>query len=160
MTYMKLHLKLHHTLAASVAALALSPALLKADPNPSPPVSLAVTNAPTLQEDLADQAALVQQIGSEAARGFDPEAHARALRAQIEALIAGSATAKAAPEAPPLAPEITVRTAAANSSMPAAVGVSAPGTSEETAVREAIQKLRAVLDRLEAQLNTGAHQHP
>jgi hypothetical protein len=126
-----------------------------------------VPSAPAGQEDLADQAALVQEIGAEASRGFDPEAHARALRAQIEALIGKPVAAKAV-VAPASAPGATGSgTSAAVAllapvakpvlapALPAMTSASASGPSESV-VRDAIQKLESVLDNLKTEVNREA----
>jgi hypothetical protein len=139
-----------------LAILAVTPALFAAEPNPSAPARPAI-NAPSLPEDLAEQAALVQQIGEEAARWFDPEAHARALRAQIESLVSTSTAVKpAAPlEAAPVAgPSSRTVAKPSPSPMPAAApATTAASSPRKAAIREAIQKARTALDELEFQLN-------
>ena len=137
-----------------LAICAVTPALFAAEPNPSattPPVR----NAPTLPEDLAEQAALVQQIGEEAARGFDPEAHARALRAQIESLVSTSTAAKpAAPSEAALGAVPGNRTVAKAPPLPTPAPTTAtPSSPPKAIIREAIQKVRTALDELEFQLN-------
>jgi hypothetical protein len=139
-----------------LAILAVTPALFAAEPSPSAPAP-PVSNVPSLPEDLAEQAALVQQIGEEAARGFDPEAHARALRAQIESLVSTSTAAK--PSAPSEAAPVAVpasRTVAKPSPSPTpapATAMATPDSPRKTVIRDAIQKVRTALDELEFQLN-------
>jgi hypothetical protein len=131
-----------------LAILAATPALFAAEPSPSAPAPPA--SAPSLPEDLAEQAALVQQIGEEAARGFDPEAHARALRAQIESLVSTSAAAK--PSAPSEAAPGAVpasRTVAKPSPSPTpapATALATPYSPRKAVIRDAIQKVRTALD--------------
>jgi hypothetical protein len=125
------------------------PALLAAEPNSSaaaePAASASISPA-----ELADQAALVQQIGSEAARGFDAEAHARALRQQIEVLVAAP-TAAAAATAPtrilPAGRPTPLRTAAV-----APMSTEPAKLAGNSAIRMAIEKMRAAIEELEAQL--------
>lgn len=135
----------------ALTILAAAPALLLADPNPPAGVAPA---SPSSQEDLAEQAALVQQIGEDAARGFDAEAHARALRAQIEALIATPTTAKASASletpkrsVPSPKPAEVLGTTAAPARAVAVRDV------RDGALKESIRKLRSALEEFEAQLN-------
>ncbi len=144
-----------------VAMLSATPVLMAEEPVTPPPPTGVLTNAPVLPEDLAEQAALVQQIGEEAARGFDPEAHARELRRQIESLASMPANGKApaATQTPALAetPVATVpvrgpeRKPAPITSTRQAVTPVSP--ARETTVKEAVQRVRAALDQLETQLN-------
>jgi hypothetical protein len=125
-----------------VAILACAPALFAADTN-SPPPSVPSIEPPALRVNLTEQADLVRQIGEEAARGFDPEAHARWLRGQIEALA----------DKPDVAPETVA------ASKPALELAPKPaGSARETALRDTIAKLRALASQLEAQLSP-AQQH-
>jgi hypothetical protein len=139
------------------ALLAAAPALLAAEPSPST-AAVPATQALALPEDLAEEAALVQQIGEEAARGFDAEAHARALRAQIEALVStpsGSAPVKtvatpaptlSVPASKPLEkPTVTTTTTPAL--------VTPPASSKDSALREAVQRVKTALNELELQVN-------
>lgn len=75
---------------------AAASALIAAETN-SPAPTLLTNTAPALQIPIVEQAELVQQIGEEAAKGFDSVEHARSLRAQIEALVSRSVPPK--PEA-------------------------------------------------------------
>ena len=72
--------------ATLLAMAALLPALFAAEPD-TPTSADVVQPVPSSPEAIAEQAALVRQIGADAARGFDPEAHAHALRVQIETLV-------------------------------------------------------------------------
>ncbi len=144
------------------ALLAVTPALFAAEP--APPTMAAPGPAPATEpsfpEDLADQAGLVQQIGAEASRGFDVEAHARALRAQIEALVSGSAasagsgantnvnlTAQSSAKPVSASPAVTKLTA------PAPLEPPAKPAPQNSAVQDAIRKMRAALEELETQLH-------
>lgn len=145
-----------------LATLSAGPALLAAEPVEMPataPAPSAVsTNAPAFSEDLADQAALVQQIGEAAARGFDPEAHARSLRLQIEALAHAPVkdhekaptvtppTVSSKPSAPALSPPASV-------AAPATPSAPAPATGRDPAVRDSLQKLKSALNELETRLS-------
>jgi hypothetical protein len=136
--------------------LSAAPTLMATEPPLTVPVAspvMVATNAPALPEDLAEQAALVQQIGEDAARGFDPEAHAHALRLQIEALAAMPTNAKAPPPTASPAPMAAQAKPAPVPSAPAPAPSSAGMPARETSVRNAIQRMRSVLDDLEVQLN-------
>ncbi len=144
--------------ALAAALLSVAPGLLAQQTTNSPPV--AVSPAPPLTaEDLAEHAALVQQIGDEAARGFDAEAHAHALRLQIEALVSKAGSAKE----PAAVPQASTATAPLSQPVlipqqPAPIRASAPTSrpveAQSAAIHDSIQKLRELLDRLENQLNT------
>jgi hypothetical protein len=145
-----------------LALMAAAPALWAAEPtstNVADPPKEAVPTG----EGIAEQAALVQQIGAEAARGFDVEAHARTIRAQIEALISKGAGPKGAA---PLQAETVLASPARNDSKsienkpaekkPGAVALPQPSPAPEL-VKEttlAIQRLRAALDELEGRLHS------
>jgi len=134
---------------------AAASALFAAETNSNAPTLL--TNAvPVLQVDLVEQARLVAEIGTEAAKGFDTEAHARSLRAQIETLLTKPAPAKTI--APTDAVEITTppseptaKTLAVTAPATATTTTSTTGPNPE-ALKEAIRILRAEADRLEAHL--------
>ncbi len=136
--------------ATLLAMAALLPALFAAEPD-TPTSADVVQPVPSSPEAIAEQAALVRQIGADAARGFDPEAHAHALRVQIETLVKEPSVPPAPlltkPPAPAVAPPDKKERPSAISAWPAA---------PESAVRLAIQKVRAALAELEAQLNAPA----
>jgi len=139
-----------------LAFLAVTPALLAADPAAPAPASMPAADN-LLSGDLADEAGLVQQIGAEASRGFDVEAHARALRAQMEALVSG-ATASGnvntnldAAVPPPV--KAAAATPVVRVTQPVANKPSASPAPQDGAVQEAIRKMRAALDDLESQLH-------
>ena len=85
-------------------------------------------------------------------RGFDAEAHARALRLQIEALVAVPTAAAAATATAP------TRILQAGKPTPPRTAAVAPMWTEpaklagDSAIRMAIEKMRAAIDELEAQL--------
>ena len=132
-------------------------ALFAAETN-SPAPTLPTNAVPALQVDLVEQARLVAEIGTDAAKGFDSETHARSLRAQIEALLTKPAPAKPdtkadavenpAPPTDPAttAPAVTAPTATATPTITSATG------PNPAALKEAIRILRAEADRLETQL--------
>ncbi|MBI2929074.1 MAG: hypothetical protein HYY24_25705 [Verrucomicrobia bacterium] len=121
------------------------------------PVPTLLTNAvPVLQVDLVEQARLVAEIGQEAAKGFDAETHARALRAQIEALLTEPSPAK--PSAPADAVENTTPPSEPVAKVPAVTAPATPTITTSTTgpdpavLRRVIAILRGEADRLEAQL--------
>ena len=130
--------------------LALTPALLAGEPTVTTPAP-AVQAAPAAPEDIAEEAALVQQIGEEAARGFDPEAHAHALRTQIEALVSTPLEAMekaAAPASVLTSTNVSNVVAVKPAARPSVEPAPAP-LSRDAAIREAIQKMRAALEMLD-----------
>ena len=142
-----------------IALLAATPMLFAAEPvtqNPADPVPK-VAPSP---EDVADQAALVQQLGQEASRGFDPEAHAHALRLQIEALLSAPTALKTPPATTTAPAPVPAVALPSNRTVDRPVApvlsptpVAAPAQSRDTAIREAFRKVRTVLDDLEVRLN-------
>ena len=113
-------------------------------------------------QDIAEQAELIQQIGEDAARDFDVEAHARSLRAQIESLLTKPATAK--PTAPTGAVENTTPQPE-SADKPSAVVVPATATANGNAsttgadpatLREAILVLRRAANELETRIESSA----
>jgi hypothetical protein len=146
-------MKMKTSLIVASFALALTPGVFAEEPNPAT-AAQSVTNAAVLPEDLADQAALVQQIGAEAARGFDPEAHAKALRQQIEALLA-SPTKAALPIA--ASPSSGAPRSAKAALADAGSGTNQPSSTQQAAIQEAVQKIRAALGELEARLSADGH---
>jgi hypothetical protein len=138
-----------------ITLFAATTALIAAETN-SPAPAPTTNSVPVIQVDLVEQARLVTEIGQEAAKGFDVEAHARSLRTQIESLLAKPAAKPTAPvgvvenTTPPSepaakAPAITVpATATTNTS------TTGP---DPAALREAIRILRSEADRLQVQLD-------
>lgn len=132
-------------------------ALFAAEPNPTAPTPTTNT-VPALQVDLAEQARLVAEIGTEAAKGFDTETYARSLRAQIEALLSKPAPPKpdvkteaADNTTPPAVPATKAPDLTAPAARPAPAKTSVTGP-DRAALKEAVRILRAEADRLEAQL--------
>lgn len=136
-----------------LALATMTSGLLAAEPNAAP-ASEPSTNVVTSTEDIADQAALVQQIGEDAARGFDPVAHAHELRLQMEALISAPSGVKAPAANQPVPMTLPSTAGTVKASAPTAPAVVPPARQpRESAIQESIQKLRAVVDQLERQLN-------
>ncbi len=136
----------------SLALLALAPALWAAEPKASAPVATAL---PLTQEEIADRATLVQQIGEEASRGLDAEAHARALRAQMESLVATSRAEASGTKGP--SSSVAVPKMEPVKSIVASPPFKAKETSpSEASIREALRKLRSAVDELDARLDPGA----
>lgn len=136
---------------------AATPALFAAESNPAP---ITTTNTvPALQVPLVEQAELVQQIGREAAGDFDTEVQAKYLRSRIEALLT-PATAKVAAATGPTGTAKGQESAQPGPTVSGPVLVAAPapmvkagGRQADPAVlKEAIRKLRAMADELEAQV--------
>jgi hypothetical protein len=136
---------------------AAASALIAAETNSPAPTQMTNT-ASVLQIPIVEQAELVQQIGEEAAKGFDSVEHARSLRAQIEALVSSSTPPKPAGKsdamdnpAPTTGPATKAPAFAAPSATatPAIAGIAGRNPA---ALEEAIRILRAEADRLEAQL--------
>jgi hypothetical protein len=141
--------------------LAATPALFAAETN-APAPSLLTNAMPALQVSLAEQADLVRQIGEDAARGFDAEAHARNLRAQIESLVTKPAITKpsVATEPPAASAQQTEATGKPSGSPAPGQVETAEGASTErpelTPLKEAVRKLRAMADELEAHVEKAA----
>lgn len=141
----------------ALAMLATAPVLFAADTN-SPASTLPPQQPPALQVNLTEQADLVRQIGEEAARGFDPEAHARWLREQIEALTpkpglnaGGRATTAITPDMPTTVVTGATSPMPGSKAQPELEDQSATARAE-VVLRETITKLRAMANQLEGQV--------
>jgi hypothetical protein len=131
---------------------AATTALIAAETN-SPSPSPTTNGVPVIQVDLVEQARLVTEIGQEAAKGFDVEAHARSLRNQLEALLTTPVAKPAAPaDLVGALPSEPAAKAPAVAAPAAAVEKTSTTGPDPAALKEAIRILRAEANRLEAQL--------